>query len=94
VNPWSVPWPYAQVPTGVDVLAGRDACHRIQQDMDVQTLEHLSDAQPKPALLLAMHAVTVDPANITNLLGVDIILKLINRYMARAVRAPPRVGAR
>ena len=62
--------------------------------MDVQTLEHLSDAQPTPALLLAIHAVTVDPTNITNPLDVDIILKLINRYVARAVRAPPRVGAR
>jgi hypothetical protein len=41
-------------------------------------VKHLIDAQPKPALLLAMHAVTVNPANITNPLGVDIILKACN----------------
>jgi hypothetical protein len=48
----------------------------------IQTVEHLSDAQPKPALLLAMRAITEDSGYIPELLGVDAVLKLINRYMA------------
>jgi hypothetical protein len=48
----------------------------------IQTTAHLSDAQPKPALLLATRAVTEDPAYVTERLGVDAVLKLINRYMA------------
>jgi hypothetical protein len=48
----------------------------------IQTVEHLSDAQPKPALLLAMRAITEDSGYITESLGVDAVLKLINRYMA------------
>ena len=48
----------------------------------IQTVEHLGDAQPKPALLLAMRAITEDSRYITESLGVDAVLKLINRYIA------------
>lgn len=48
----------------------------------IETTEHLSGAQPKPALLLATRAITEDPGYITESLGVDAALKLINRYMA------------
>lgn len=48
----------------------------------IQTVEHLSDAQPKPALLLAMRAVTEDSGYVAEPLGVDAVLKLINRYLA------------
>jgi hypothetical protein len=45
-------------------------------------VEHLGDAQPKPALVLAMRAITEDPRYINESLGVDAVLKLINRYIA------------
>jgi len=48
----------------------------------IQTVEHLGDAQPKPALLLAMRVITEDSRYITESLGVDAVLKLINRYIA------------
>jgi hypothetical protein len=48
----------------------------------VETVEHLGDAQPKAALLLAMRAITEDPGYINEPLGVDAVLKLINRYIA------------
>jgi hypothetical protein len=48
----------------------------------VETVEHLSTAQPKPALRLALHAVTEDHGYITESLGVDAVIKIINRYMA------------
>jgi hypothetical protein len=48
----------------------------------IQTVEHLGDAQPKPALLLAMQAITEDSRYINEPLGVDAALKLINRYIA------------
>jgi hypothetical protein len=48
----------------------------------IETVEHLGDAQPKPALLLAMRAITEDSRYITEPLGVDAVLRLINRYIA------------
>lgn len=48
----------------------------------VETIEHLSNAQPKPALLLALRAVTADTTYANEQLGLDAVLNLINRYMA------------
>ncbi|MFE2614381.1 hypothetical protein ACFXA2_12285 [Micromonospora chalcea] len=48
----------------------------------IETAEHLSTLQPKPALLLAMRAITEDQGYVAESLGVDAALKLINRYMA------------
>ncbi|GGM66479.1 hypothetical protein GCM10011608_59650 [Micromonospora sonchi] len=48
----------------------------------VETVEHLSNAQPKPALHLALQAVTEDHGYLAESLGVDAVIKLINTYMA------------
>ncbi|RLK24445.1 hypothetical protein DER29_2356 [Micromonospora sp. M71_S20] len=48
----------------------------------IETVEHLSTLQPKPALFLAMRAITEDQGYVAESLGVDAALKLINRYLA------------
>ena len=48
----------------------------------IETAEHLGDVQPKPALLLAVGAINGDSGYIIEPLGVDAVLKLINRYNA------------
>ena len=63
--------------TGVGQVRHPAVTHHI-----IQTVEHLGDAQPKPALVLAMRAITEDSRYITEPLGVDAVLKLINRYIA------------
>jgi hypothetical protein len=56
----------------------------------IETVEYHGDAQPKPALLLAVRAINGDSGYITESLGVDAVLKLINRYIARPPGTRPR----
>jgi hypothetical protein len=48
----------------------------------VQTIDHISAAQPRQALLIAAKAVTADPAYPREILGLDATIQLIQHYTA------------